>query len=97
MIGPIIGHVGDGNYHVLFVVDYKNEKEWNTIRKINEEMVHRAIEVEGTCTGEHGVGIGKREFVQVERGPKALDIMKQIKKVFDPNGIMNPGKVFSIN
>lgn len=89
----IVGHVGDGNYHVLFVLDPDNSDGEDRAAAINERMVARAIELGGTCTGEHGVGLGKRESLVRERGPDSVALMKAIKQCLDPNGILNPGKV----
>jgi len=91
--GGIFGHVGDGNFHTLLTFQKENNVERNQAFEINELIVNRAIEVGGTCTGEHGVGLGKRRFQEKEHGD-ALDIMRSIKKMFDPEGILNPGKIF---
>src|SRR5699024_12483883 len=91
--GGIFGHVGDGNFHTLLTFQKENNVERNQAFEINELIVNRAIEVGGTCTGEHGVGLGKRRFQEKEHGD-ALDIMRSIKKMLDPEGILNPGKIF---
>src|SRR5690625_287952 len=91
--GGIFGHVGDGNFHTLRTFQKENNVERNQAFEINELIVNRAIEVDGTCTGEHGVGLGKRKFQEKEHGD-ALDIMRSIKKMLDPEGILNPGKIF---
>ena len=94
LIAPIVGHVGDGNFHALILVPPGDavalEKAWALDRKI----VNRALALGGSCSGEHGVGIGKREFLEIEHGPEALAVMRSIKTQFDPRGIMNPGKMF---
>ncbi len=92
--GAILGHVGDGNYHAAFPVDHTNEAELETAEKVNAEIVAYALERGGTCTGEHGIGSGKTEHLKKEHGD-SLSFMRKIKRLADPNGIMNPGKVFS--
>lgn len=94
LTAPIVGHVGDGNFHVLFVLHPDNKESWSRARAVNEEMIAFALSVGGTCTGEHGIGIGKREALLLEHGNTALSVMKQIKAALDPHGIMNPGKIF---
>ena len=93
LLATIVGHVGDGNYHVLFVLDPSDEAEFSRARAINERMVARAIGLGGTCTGEHGIGLGKRESLLLERGPDAVAMMRAIKAALDPEGLLNPGKV----
>ena len=92
-VGYVFGHAGDGNLHVVLVGDPENAAEWKTLEDINHHIVARAVEVGGTCTGEHGVGIGKRQFMRQEHGA-SLDLMRQIKNLIDPLGLMNPGKIF---
>lgn len=92
-VGYVFGHAGDGNLHVVLVGDPENAEEWKTLEDINHHIVARAVEVGGTCTGEHGVGIGKRQFMRQEHG-ESLDLMRQIKNLIDPLGLMNPGKIF---
>jgi D-lactate dehydrogenase (cytochrome) len=91
--GGIVGHVGDGNYHATFMIDLENPSEVETAIALNAHIVEYAISRGGTCTGEHGVGVGKRKYQQREHG-NALETMKMIKKAFDPKGILNPGKIF---
>ena len=88
----ILGHVGDGNYHVVFAVDPTNKQELDEVAAINSKMVEYAISVGGTSTGEHGVGTGKIKYLRKEHGD-AVDLMAVIKNAIDPNGIMNPGKM----
>ncbi len=88
----ILGHVGDGNYHVVFAVDPGNQAELDEVAAINKKMVRYAISVGGTATGEHGVGTGKIAYLREEHGD-AVDLMALIKHAIDPDGIMNPGKV----
>ncbi len=92
-VGYVFGHAGDGNLHVVLVGDPADKKEWPALEAINEAIVTRAIEKGGTCTGEHGIGIGKRKYMQKEHGA-SYDLMKQIKDLLDPKGLMNPGKIF---
>ena len=91
--GYIFSHAGDGNLHLVFMGKTGDEREWKIIDYANQRIVSRALAVGGTATGEHGVGIGKRKFMKAEHG-KSLEWMKGIKSLFDPNGILNPGKIF---
>ncbi|WP_201509984.1 FAD-binding oxidoreductase [Psychrobacter alimentarius] len=93
MIGPIVGHVGDGNFHVLLLVDTNNPTEIATAEDIIGRLAKRAIEMDGTCTGEHGIGQGKQKYMQQEHG-NALMLMQAIKTALDPNNILNPGKIW---
>lgn len=92
-IGYVFGHAGDGNLHVVLAGDLNNQKEWNKLEEINDQIVTRAVEVGGTCTGEHGIGIGKRKFMELEHG-QSYHLMRQIKELIDPKGLLNPGKIF---
>jgi len=92
LLAPIIGHVGDGNFHVSFFLDPGRQDELAKAQEINRRMVARAIAMGGTCSGEHGIGYGKAEFLVAEHG-EALAVMRAIKKALDPQGIMNPGKM----
>ncbi len=94
LIAPIVGHVGDGNFHVLFVLDPSSPEEYATVSRINGKLIERALAMEGTCTGEHGVGIGKRQMLVDEHGQELVDAMKKVKCALDPLSIMNPGKIF---
>ncbi len=94
LTAPIVGHVGDGNYHLVFLLDPDDEDEWSRARAANERMVRRALAAGGTCTGEHGIGLGKIDFLREEHG-EAVTVMRAIKRALDPHDIMNPGKVFS--
>jgi D-lactate dehydrogenase (cytochrome) len=90
---PIVGHVGDGNFHTVILVPPEPdgmERAWALDRKI----VARALSLEGSCSGEHGVGVGKREFLEAEVGVETLAVMQSVKTALDPHGIMNPGKLF---
>ena len=88
----ITGHVGDGNYHILLMVDKNNPDEVKRADQLNEEIVDYALKRGGTCTGEHGVGFGKQKYQRREHG-EAFEVMEQIKKTLDPNGLFNPGKI----
>jgi D-lactate dehydrogenase (cytochrome) len=90
----ILGHVGDGNYHTIFMVDPGDRAEVARAEQINAEIVRFALERGGTCTGEHGIGLGKLDYLREERGP-AVELMRAIKRTLDPNGILNPGKVIA--
>jgi D-lactate dehydrogenase (cytochrome) len=93
LVAPIIGHAGDGNFHVLFLVDPDDPKELERVEELNDRLVRRAISLGGTCTGEHGVGYGKKRFLALEHGEDGLELMRAVKNAFDPAGIMNPGKI----
>ncbi|HTK33692.1 MAG TPA: FAD-linked oxidase C-terminal domain-containing protein [Caulobacteraceae bacterium] len=94
LVAPIVGHVGDGNFHVQFCVDPDDAAEYAAARGVYERMIHRAIAAGGTCTGEHGVGLMKREALVEEAGEGAVATMRAVKRALDPKGLMNPGKVF---
>jgi len=89
----IVGHVGDGNFHVIFLVDPDDAAEWDVVRAINARLVERAVAAGGTCTGEHGIGLGKKASLLRELGD-AVDVMRAVKRALDPHGILNPGKIF---
>ncbi|MEA3291487.1 MAG: FAD-linked oxidase C-terminal domain-containing protein [Pseudomonadota bacterium] len=92
ILAPLVGHVGDGNFHLAMVVDHDDPEEVERAQALHERMVRRAIEMEGTCTGEHGIGYGKMEFLQAEQGA-AVDAMRAVKHALDPRNILNPGKI----
>ncbi|WP_339238178.1 FAD-linked oxidase C-terminal domain-containing protein [Oceanobacillus sp. FSL W7-1281] len=94
--GGILGHVGDGNFHSLIMIDMENEEEVKKAKQFNEKVVQYALERGGTCTGEHGVGVGKKPYQRAEHGA-ALDVMTNIKKALDPNNILNPAKIVDID
>ncbi|MDA5195100.1 FAD-binding oxidoreductase [Govanella unica] len=89
---PIAGHVGDGNFHTILLYDHKDPDETKRAFALNDRMVMRALAMEGTCTGEHGIGQGKRDFLIAEHG-EAVSVMRAIKTALDPDMIMNPGKI----
>ncbi|MFZ3287638.1 MAG: FAD-linked oxidase C-terminal domain-containing protein [Telluria sp.] len=93
MIHSIIGHVGDGNFHVAMLIDPDDRADIERAEGINQRMVERAIAMDGTCTGEHGVGLHKMDFLILEHGEGAIDTMRAIKHALDPKNIMNPGKI----
>jgi D-lactate dehydrogenase (cytochrome) len=91
----LVGHVGDGNFHMVYLIDPASEREMQEARSLSDKMVERALSMGGTCTGEHGVGSGKIHYLKAEHG-QALEIMKAIKKALDPDNRMNPGKMLEI-
>ena len=93
LYGHIVGHVGDGNFHVQLMVNPKDKKEINVLNTFLDRLSSRAINMDGTCTGEHGIGQGKKQYLIDELG-SSVNFMKRIKSTLDPNNIMNPGKVF---
>jgi D-lactate dehydrogenase (cytochrome) len=92
LYGPIVGHVGDGNFHVVLFCDRKDPDEVARVEAFYERLIMRAIAMDGTCTGEHGVGRGKMKFLNLELG-RAVDLMRRVKQSLDPGNIMNPGKI----
>lgn len=94
IFGPLVGHVGDGNFHVLLTADPNDHAQLKKLEEFHARLVKRALKLEGTCTGEHGIGVGKIDYLVSELGHEAVDVMGVIKRALDPNQIMNPGKVF---
>ena len=92
---PLVGHVGDGNFHLVFVVDRDDPKDIAEAKRLSDRLVMRALAMDGTCTGEHGVGLGKMDFLVSEHG-EAVSVMRSVKMALDPNNIMNPGKIVRI-
>ncbi|HEX7218526.1 MAG TPA: FAD-linked oxidase C-terminal domain-containing protein [Burkholderiales bacterium] len=90
---PLLGHIGDGNFHLMLLVDPARPEETETAKQFNRRLIERALRLEGTCTGEHGVGLGKIGSMRLELGEDVMDVMRDIKQVFDPDNLMNPGKV----
>jgi D-lactate dehydrogenase (cytochrome) len=95
LMAPIVGHVGDGNFHLTIIFDPNEPKEVAEVERLNERLVHRALALEGTCTGEHGVGYGKLDFLIAEHG-EAVSVMRLVKNALDPDNIMNPGKILRV-
>ncbi len=89
----LFGHVGDGNFHLVVLVDTDNAKEMEEAAWISRRVVERAIAMEGTCTGEHGIGLGKKKYLVAEHGEVAVEVMRALKAALDPNNLLNPGKV----
>jgi D-lactate dehydrogenase (cytochrome) len=90
---PLLGHIGDGNFHLMLFVDPEKPAETEVAKQFNRRLVARALAMEGTCTGEHGVGLGKQESLRAELGEDVIAVMRDIKRVFDPDNLLNPGKV----
>jgi len=93
LVAPLVGHVGDGNFHLLLLADPERAEEMTRAEEFSQRLVERALRMEGTCTGEHGVGRGKRKYLALEHGAAALDVMRAIKRALDPADILNPGKI----
>ncbi|RDI60710.1 FAD-binding oxidoreductase [Microvirga subterranea] len=96
LIAPIVGHVGDGNFHVQPLVNMDDPAEIAACEAFIDRLVRRALAMEGTCTGEHGVGQKKMKYLEIEHGPAALDLMRVLKRAIDPHNIMNPGKIIAL-
>jgi len=96
LVAPIVGHVGDGNFHVMPVIDPDDAEERGRVQQFLDRLVERALKFEGTCTGEHGIGQGKINYLATEHG-LGVDVMIAIKKALDPLNILNPGKIFAIS
>ncbi len=95
MPATILGHVGDGNFHVIFAMDPNSSDELREVKAINDRLVARALDMDGTCTGEHGIGLGKQDWLVKELGD-AVDVMRVLKRALDPKNLFNPGKIFSL-
>ena len=95
MLAPMVGHVGDGNFHLVYVVDPEKPEEMAEAQRLNDKMVARALAMGGTCTGEHGIGYGKMAFLEQETGD-AYAVMGELKRALDPHNLMNPGKVVRV-
>jgi D-lactate dehydrogenase (cytochrome) len=96
LLAPLVGHVGDGNFHLNIIIDPNDAREVAEVEAFNARLVGRALDMGGTCTGEHGVGLGKIDYLPVEHGDSAVDVMRTIKCALDPDNRMNPGKMFRI-
>jgi D-lactate dehydrogenase (cytochrome) len=92
---PILGHVGDGNFHVVFVIDPNAPEELHEAERLNRRLIERALAMDGTCTGEHGIGLGKQDWLVTELG-EAVDLMRAVKRAIDPKDLFNPGKIFAL-
>ncbi len=90
---PLMGHIGDGNFHLMLLVDPERPEELKLAEGINKRLVRRALSMEGTCTGEHGIGLGKQDSLVAEHGEATIGAMRDIKRLFDPDNLMNPGKM----
>tara|TARA_R110000868_G_scaffold113649_13_gene304830 strand:- start:3423 stop:4817 length:1395 start_codon:yes stop_codon:yes gene_type:complete len=95
IVAPMVGHVGDGNFHLIMLVDPDNADEVAEAQAIHDRMVMRVLALDGTCTGEHGIGEGKMKFLEAEHG-EGVAVMRAIKQALDPHSILNPGKIFSL-
>ena len=96
LIAPMVGHVGDGNFHSIILYDPNDKEKQKLIKEYSDNLIEKALELEGTITGEHGIGLQKKSYLLKEH-PDNLPVMKSIKRSIDPNNIMNPGKVFDLN
>ena len=96
LIAPIVGHVGDGNFHVSPLVDMSNAREIEAADDFASRLAHRAIAMGGTCTGEHGIGQKKIAYMEDEHGSEAVGLMRRVKAAFDPQNLFNPGKIFAV-
>jgi D-lactate dehydrogenase (cytochrome) len=96
LLAPIVGHVGDGNFHLTFLVDLDDADEVARAKQASRRMVEQALALGGTCTGEHGVGLGKMAYLAAEHGEPAVNVMRAIKRALDPDDIMNPGKIVRV-
>lgn len=92
----LLGHVGDGNFHAVLLIDPESAREIEEAERLNEEIVRLALSMDGTCTGEHGIGLHKMGFLEEEAGDDAVNLMRRIKLALDPDNIMNPGKIFTL-
>jgi D-lactate dehydrogenase (cytochrome) len=97
LLAPIVGHVGDGNFHLTLLVNMDDPAEIKVAKAFNERLVERALAMDGTCTGEHGVGQGKMKYLLAEHGEPALAAMRALKQALDPQGIINPGKIVALS
>ena len=96
MMHYIVGHVGDGNFHIAYLVDPTKPAERELAEQLNEKVVMRALSFAGTCSGEHGVGLHKMEFLKSEADAGAIEMMRTVKRALDPKNILNPGKIFAL-
>jgi D-lactate dehydrogenase (cytochrome) len=94
LFASALGHIGDGNFHTSILYNRNDPAERERVERMVHNMVETALEMEGTCTGEHGIGLGKKESLVKELGVDTIGVMRQIKRSLDPHWLMNPGKVF---
>jgi len=92
LAAPLVGHAGDGNFHLILMLDPDDAEEVARVSDFSQRLVERALRLGGTCTGEHGVGLGKMKYLKAEHG-EALSVMRAIKQALDPHNLMNPGKM----
>jgi D-lactate dehydrogenase (cytochrome) len=97
LVAPIVGHVGDGNFHVGVLTDPNDAAELERVEAFLERLVRRALAMEGTCTGEHGVGQYKMKYLLEEHPPETIALMRLLKRSIDPRNIMNPGKMVAVD
>ena len=90
---PVFGHVGDGNFHCVILADPNDPGEMAEAERLNQRVMRRALAMDGTCTGEHGIGLHKRELLEEELGSDAIELMRRLKRAWDPQNLLNPGKV----
>lgn len=94
MFASVLGHIGDGNFHTSILYNRNDPAEREKVEQMVRNMVDTALEMEGTCTGEHGIGLGKKQSLVQELGVNTIGVMQQIKRSLDPHWLMNPGKIF---
>jgi D-lactate dehydrogenase (cytochrome) len=92
VVAPLVGHAGDGNFHLIFMLNPDDPREFEQITRLSERLVQRSLKFGGTCSGEHGVGLGKMKYLKAEHG-EALEVMRTLKQALDPRNLMNPGKL----
>ena len=93
LFAPLVSHAGDGNFHLTIIIDPDDDAEHAVVKAFTERLVRRALSLGGTCTGEHGIGIGKKTYLVEEHG-EAVSVMRALKQALDPQNLMNPGKIF---
>lgn len=92
----LMGHVGDGNFHMLIPFDPEQPQQQSIAKELSNDMVEQALSLQGSCTGEHGIGLGKKDYLIAEHGANAIEVMASIKRALDPHNIMNPDKILDI-
>jgi len=97
VVGPVFGHAGDGNFHTILLVCEDDEPEYVAkLHEINRLLIERTLAAGGSCTGEHGIGVGKKPYLEKQYGAEAVEMMRTLKRALDPNNILNPGKVVDV-